>query len=157
MPSKKIETHPTPDTLSAAQQSARKNLLAKIHIAKQQLGLDDDDYRCLLDSLIALQSCKTATIDQLETVMREMCRLGFRAKQSNRSLSPPTKHNPEHEQIDKIRALWIDLGRRGVVRSPTEESLRKFAKRICKVDRLEWLSIEQCSAVIAALNNMSES
>jgi phage gp16-like protein len=136
-------------------ESRRKGLLAKIHIAKSQLGINDDEYRDLLESLTNLRSCADMSISQMEAVIQSMIRLGFKPK-SVRDHSPPTSHKANPTQVDKIRAMWIDLGRRGIVRTPTESALRKFIKRIAKVDSIEWLSPDESSTVITALSKMSE-
>jgi phage gp16-like protein len=137
-------------------ESRRKGLLAKIHIAKSQLGLNDDEYRDFLESLTNLRSCADMSISQMEAVIQSMFRLGFKPKSVNPAHSPPTSHKADPSQTDKIRAMWIDLGKRGIVRTPTEPALRKFIKRITKVDSIEWLSIDESSAVIAALGEMGK-
>jgi phage gp16-like protein len=134
----------------------RKGLLAKIHIAKSQLRINDEEYRDLLESLTDLRSCQKMSIAQLETVMHSMSRLGFRAKPPNPDRSPATSHKSDPTQLDKIRAMWIDLGKRGIVRNPTESALRRFVKRLCKVDSIEWLSIEESTTVITALAAMGK-
>ncbi len=132
----------------------RNSLIAKIHIAKNQLGMNDDEYRDLLERLTeGKRSCADCNETELDLIMQNMIKLGFK-QQTKKKLSPITRHKEEKEQIDKIRALWIDMARRGVIGNRYEPALQKFCHRITKVSRLEWLSIAQCSAVIAALNEM---
>jgi phage gp16-like protein len=136
-------------------QAMRNNLIAKIHIAQTQLDMTDEEYRDLLKSLTdGKESCKDCDELQLDNIMQAMIRLGFKVKVKS-NMSPQTRHKTDHDQIDKIRALWVDMGKRGIVRTPTESALRRYCKRITKVDRLEWMSIDQCSAVIAGLNVMA--
>jgi phage gp16-like protein len=136
-------------------QAMRHKLIAKIHIAKTQLGMIDEEYRDLLKSLTdGKESCRDCDELQLDSIMQAMIRLGFKTKVKPQN-SPQTRDKTDHDQIDKIRALWIDMGRRGIVRTPTEPALRRYCKRITKVDRVEWMSIDQCSAVIAGLNVMA--
>jgi Protein of unknown function (DUF1018) len=123
-------------------QAMRNNLSAKIHIAQTQLDMTDEEYRDLLKSLTdGKESCKDCDELQLDNIMQAMIRLGFKVKVKS-NMSPQTRHKTDHDQIDKIRALWVDMGKR-------------YCKRITKVDRLEWMSIDQCSAVIAGLNVMA--
>ena len=134
----------------------RNALIAKIHVAKKQLAMTDEEYRDFLESLTGQRSCKDCEEHQLDSLMAAMIQLGFVPKIKSK-MSPQTRDKAEHDQADKIRAMWIDLGKRGIVRVPTEPSLRRFVKRLTKVDGgVEWLSVQQSSAVIAALNAMSD-
>ncbi|MCK9139468.1 regulatory protein GemA, partial [Haemophilus influenzae] len=50
----------------------RKNLIAKIHIGKSQLGLDDETYRQLLVSTTGKTSCTEMTESELQQVLNIM-------------------------------------------------------------------------------------
>jgi phage gp16-like protein len=138
----------------------RNRIIAKIHVAKKQLSLCDDEYRAIIagasDGLA--DSCKDCTEYQLDTILRLLEVRGFKpvVKASKIKLSPTTKDKIDKDQVDKIRALWIDLANQGVVRNRSDDAISKFAKRLTKVDRLEWLTVAQCQTVIAALNAMSK-
>lgn len=56
---------------------ARKAMLAKIHIAKKELGLDDKAYRYVLTRTTGKDSCKKMTHMELEQVLDVFYRLGF--------------------------------------------------------------------------------
>ncbi|WP_244903126.1 phage protein GemA/Gp16 family protein [Simonsiella muelleri] len=55
----------------------RQGLIAKIHVAKTQLALDDDNYRAILQRVTAKSSCAEMNLQELQRVMAEMERLGF--------------------------------------------------------------------------------
>jgi phage gp16-like protein len=149
---------------------SRKSQLAKIHIAKKQLKLDDEEYRANLVELTGKDSCKEMTEEELGTVLGALKRMGFKPQKLKQDpgpqpeaefvdhrpvkLSPPSRDKAEKSRVDKIRALWIDGHAKGIIRQRGEEALVKFAKRLTGVDRLEWLSQKQQSAVIQALIKM---
>jgi len=47
--------------------------------------------------------------------------------------------------------LWADLSALGALRDPSEKALRRFVKRVAKVDSLAWLGPHEANAVIEAL------
>jgi phage gp16-like protein len=131
----------------------RNAILGKIHIAKKQLGIADEDYRALIANLTQDKtSCKDCTAKELGIIMEALIGLGFKPAQPKVKLSP--KASPDPTPADKIRAMWIDLYRKGIVRNRSDDALQKFVKRLTKVDRVEWLEHPQAVAVIAALTAM---
>lgn len=133
----------------------RNAILAKIHIAKQQLKIDDDDYRALIANLTeGKTSCKDCTERELGIIMDALTGLGFKPAKPKVKLSPPVSDKPT--QADKIRAMWIDLYQKGIVKNRGDDALQKFTKRLTKVDRVEWLDHPQAVAVITALTKMGE-
>jgi phage gp16-like protein len=122
----------------------RNKMISKVHIAKTQLGMDDDTYRDLLFNVTQKRSCKDLDERELHLVLEAMRGVGFKP------FFPATKDNPVHTQADKIRALWLDMAKLGLV-PDGEPALLGFVKRQTKVDRLEWLTPKQCNAVIEAL------
>jgi phage gp16-like protein len=138
----------------------RNKLIAKIHVAKKQLKLADDDYRGLILGSTdgEADSCKDCNEYQLEQVLAALTRQGFTPviDASKVKLSPKTKDKADPTQVDAIRALWIDLANKGVIRNRSDDAIQRFAKRLTQVDRLEWLDTKQCQTVLAALNNMKK-
>lgn len=146
----------------------RNKLIAKIHVAKKQLGLDEDEYRGIIQGATngESDSCKGCNEAQLEQVMSRMTEWGFKPivsaspaegdKKPKIKLSPATRGKPDPTQIDKIRAMWIDLANKGIIRNRSDDAIQSFAKRLTRVDRLEWLSTKQCQTVLAALKAMEQ-
>ena len=58
----------------------RKSLIAKINIAKKELGLDDDVYRDLLYRLVKKNSTKDCNPGQLMNILDELKKLGWKNK-----------------------------------------------------------------------------
>jgi hypothetical protein len=120
-------------------------LIATIHVAKKQLGLDEDSYRDALERATGRRSA--AELDQrgLMAAVAHFERLGFR-----RTTGPKTSR-PLH--VRKIYALWgalQDLG--AVARGPAgAPALRAFVKRQTGVAAPEFVSAEDAAKVIEAL------
>lgn len=55
----------------------RKTLMAKIHIAKKELALDDISYRALLQSSVGQSSCSQMSVSELHVVLASMKQKGF--------------------------------------------------------------------------------
>lgn len=120
--------------------------LAKIHIAKKQLAMDDDAYRAMLKSVAGVESAKSLSLSGVSKVLAHLKRCGFKpiAKKQSRPLA-------DDAQSRKIRALWLELHQSGAVRNPAESALAQFVKRQTGVAALQWLTVEQASAVIEDL------
>lgn len=140
-----------PIMISRNAQNNRKGLIAKIHIAKGKMALDDGSYRMLLMRVTDKDSCSKLSFDQLKKVLDEFKVLGF--KDDYRKKRSGTRKMADDEQSKLIRALWISLYHLGKVRDPSEEALTSFVKRMAKVKALQWLSAVEADKVISALRD----
>ncbi|AFY60337.1 regulatory protein GemA [Synechococcus sp. PCC 6312] len=139
-------------------ESVRRSLLAKIHVAKKQLGLSEDQYRAIVAGEGGAESCSELTLDELGLVLSEMERLGFKAKQSE-SLSPRSRDKTVKTQTDRLVALWINLYQAGAVKNRSHQALQEFVikflganvKVMPGVDPLQALSWRQKQKTIGAL------
>jgi phage gp16-like protein len=131
----------------------RRALLAKIHVASKALAMHDDDYRALLERHTGERSAGRCTIAQLEYLVCEFERLGFRP--SGRPARAGRKR-ADHAVAGKARALWISLHQLGAIDNPAELALEMFAKRQLCVDRLQWADQAQGYRLIEALKAMAE-
>ena len=129
-----------------------KNKYSIIHVAKKQLGLDDDAYRAILSGagLTSSKDIKTAT--QFNTVMTAFQSLGFKStgmagRRINTVTGTPGMISKKQEYY--IRGLWLLASR-----FKDEESLRKIIKRVGKVDDISFLTKRSASAVILALRDI---
>jgi len=126
----------------------RRAMTAKIHIARKQLQMEEDDYRQILFEETGKTSLTECSDPQLEKVLGRLARLGFKAL--------PGKGAAMHKMARKARALWISLHQLGVVHNPSEHALEAFAKRQLKCDRLIWANQRQSYQLIEALKGMAE-
>jgi phage gp16-like protein len=135
-------------------------LIAKIHIAKKQLGLDDDLYRDVLAAVAnGKTSCANMNVTELQSVLDHFKAKGFKTVKSKKAgrLSPPsgTAKLPE---IDKIRAIWITMAQHGIVKDSSETALNAYVKRMTStlnqgagVESVAWVNPSQAIRVLEAL------
>jgi len=127
----------------------RNKLIAKVKIAQKQLHMDDDTYRDVLENVTGQRSCKELQEWELDNVLKEMKRKGFKAKRPKRA---GTRTQADDDQSKKIRRLWLELHEAGKVRDPSERALVNFAKGQFKtsrgIDALQWLDTYQKSRLI---------
>ena len=89
--------------------NAQKTLL---HVAKSQLGLDDETYRDLLNAEAGVTSSKDLDNAGLNRVLNRLAKLGFK----NTTHRPPRRRQPNagalatDEQQALIAKLYRDLG-----------------------------------------------
>lgn len=133
-------------------QQHRRSMLAKIHVARKELNIVEDDYRQILLDQTGLLSAKDCTDAQLHKVLDALKAKGFKPK----SRSPRTgQSRADHPMARKARALWLSLHHLGAVRNPDEGALEAFACRQLKVDRLQWSNQSQGYKLIEALKDMA--
>ncbi|KAA6405046.1 regulatory protein GemA [Candidatus Tokpelaia sp.] len=98
--------------------------LAKIHIGKKALGLDDDTYRAMLHRLTGHESAKALTAAQMVRVLEEMKRNGAFAKPLK-----GTRRPLEGQYAKKLQALWIAGWNLGVIKNKDDKALIAFVSR----------------------------
>lgn len=93
-----------------AYQESRQSLLAKIHIAKKDLGLTEDVYRAMVLNITGVESCSKASYKALVALVAEMRAKGWKGNSDswlNYSATP--KFQPGCEKLaGKIRAILLD-------------------------------------------------
>lgn len=125
----------------------RRSLMAKVQIAKKELGICDDDYRAIL---IRLANGKMSSADcsdaELIAVLDEFKAKGWQAKP--RADAPKAA---DHKAAMKARAMWISLHHLCAIDDPSEKALEAFGKRQLGCDRLQWADQSQMFKLIEAL------
>lgn len=109
------------------------NVSAAIHIAKKQLGLDDDTYRDLLARVTGKRSAGDMSDAERRAVLDEMRRHGFKTN-SNGARKPL-----EGRFAGKLQALWIAGWNLGVVDDRDDAALLMFVKRQTNIDHVRFL------------------
>ncbi|GBQ27185.1 Mu-like prophage protein gp16 [Acetobacter estunensis NRIC 0472] len=125
----------------------RRSLIAKIHVARKDLRLEDADYRALLSRVTGRASSADCTTAQLDAILAEMKRLGFRPR--------PARRSPARPLVRKLYAIWNDMGA-VLTAAGSRESLRAFVARQTGVDAPEFLDDAQAVQVIEALKAWSQ-
>lgn len=122
----------------------RKSDLAKIHLAKKELGMDDETYRAMLQSVAGVTSAKDLDAEARRKVLDHLRSCGMKFKRSSTPRYPGKPHNMD-AQLEKIEALLADMN------LPWSYA-DAMAKRMYKVDRIAWLKDQkQYQGIITAL------
>jgi len=128
----------------------RRAMLAKVHIAKKDLCLDDDAYRMMLDNLFGVESSAKLSLKQLDELLGHMTARGFVAVKKG-DAKPSKSAQSDKPIIAKIGALLAELGQREG-RHVSWNYAVGILKRQSGVMRLEWAKPDQLRAVVAALD-----
>ena len=129
------------------EQDKRKRLIKLIHVAKRELQMDDDTYRSILMEIGNTNSSSKMSISKLSAVLDHFKQAGFKVVPKAK-VNLPLASDP---QSKKIRALWLELHKIGVVQDSSEHALSRFVKRTTGVDSLKWLNTDQAGKVIENL------
>lgn len=107
--------------------------LAVLHIAKKNLGLDDETYRAKLANITGKSSAKDMTEAERQKVLVVFRNEGFEAP------SKAPRKNLTGRYAKKLQALWIAGYNLGVVRDRRDAALLAFVKRQTGVDHTRFL------------------
>lgn len=119
-----------------------RNDLAKIHIAKKELGLDDDTYRGVLWARYHKESAADLSDFQAADLLDLFRQKGWRpASFGQRGL---------------IHVLWRQLEAAGAVQHPDEGALLAFVEHATGKDDLRRLTVREASRVIEMLKKWLE-
>lgn len=129
---------------------SRRNVqLAKIHIARQQLGMDEDSYRDMLQRVAGVRSAADLNPSQAHAVLAELQRMGFAPRPTKKSQGKPHNLNAQSmpAMMTKVEALLADM------QLPWAYA-DGIAKQMFGIERCAWIRKEsQLKALIAALYN----
>lgn len=125
--------------------STKKILMAKIHIAKKDLHLDDDTYRDVLWRVTGKRSCKDMTIAQLQDVVKDMEKSGFKPKAAPKHGKKPSVVGKREPLMGKIHAMLTDMGLHW-------NYAHGMADSMFKIKRLQWLNDSQLYKLTQALS-----
>lgn len=141
-------------------------LLAKIHIAKKELGLDDDTYRDALHNLFGKSSAKDLTNWQISRAITHFKRLGWKPSNGSGKFSSEfgakkKKYDDLGErdayaatppQLRMIEAMWHDIYRG----NDETKHLRQFLFNHFRISELRFLGKKTAHDVIEALKAMQK-
>lgn len=103
--------------------------IAAIHVAKRDLGIEEDDYRALLERVTGKASLRLMTPGQHGLVLEELRKKG----------APRAKSELAGPYAGKLQALWISGWNLGVVRNRSDEALLAFVKGRTGIDHVRFL------------------
>jgi hypothetical protein len=131
----------------------------KIHIAKSQLGLSDQQYRDILSGFnnnqkLPCKTCKELNYQQAEALLNIFVKLGFKQTQNGKVKKyeefagrPGKFASPA--QMRMIEGLWMTHSR-----EKTEESMNRFIKRISGKDKIEFITGADAHKIIKAIETL---
>lgn len=137
-----------PARFDAANQD-RRVLIAKIHVAKKEMGLLDDDYRQMLLDVTGRTSSADCNVGELRAMVEAMKAKGFQPKKG----TPKAADSPF---ATKARAMWISLYHLGAIDNPSEQALEAFARRQLKCERMQWANQAQAYKLVEALKAIAD-
>lgn len=113
--------------------------------------MEDDAYRCLVARISAQHGCEQrsagkCTPKQLDAIANELRRIAGKPAQaaSNARKWAGKPKGDLSAQLGKVEAILADAGREWAY-------AHALAKRLCRVERLDWCNPAQLAKVIAAL------
>lgn len=157
--------------------SLDRGMLAKIHIAKKELGWSDDMYRDILQARYKKDSSAKLTRFEGEDLLGHFKGLGFKVRRSgNRGDTIPNQtaesgHVPsipssprpfktsatyERPMARKVVAIWVNLALSGKLRNSSDVALQSYVKRMTGVDNLAWCDEQQLWTLIEALKKWAK-
>jgi phage gp16-like protein len=138
-------------------EGGRKADLAAIHIAKKQLGWDDDFYRDILWTVCRVKSSGELDITGRKRFLEHLRQCGFVNAQKRRGSGRRKAVSGELSAPQRLMfSLWQQLADAGLVHERRMSALVAFARRQTGVERLEWLKPRQEDLVIQSLRQWLE-
>ena len=128
--------------------STIRNLtLAKIHVGKKALGMDDDTYRAFLSAQVGKRSAADCTLRELEKIIWAMKKGGFvpqSTKPVGKNHGTPSKAKSRKAVWDKITAILATGGLHW-------NYAHAMAKQMFGKEQVQWLNDEQLYKLMQAL------
>jgi phage gp16-like protein len=139
-----IERKGPPKLLTDRETKQRRGLLAKIHVAKKQMQLNEGEYEMILRSF-KVASAGDMTITQLEGMVKMLKHYGFKEIQRpHRGVS--------QEQLIALRARCVQAAREI---TNGDKRLAGLAEKICGTSQLVWChSAPKLERLLAVLGNI---
>lgn len=128
----------------------RRKDIQLIHIAKQQLGMDDETYRAMLWTVARVKSSTALDWAGRKKVLDHLKACGFKASSKNAG-KPANVKEDLAPLMGKIGALLADMKLPWAYLTASRDGTPCMLKRIAGVDKLEWANAVQLQALVAAL------
>lgn len=137
-------------------------LLARIHILKKEAGLDDDQYRVLLNGygVASSKEFNDKQANNFARFLQDYIKRNHPDALNNRHGWGKNKYEylrgrrgdfADPQQLRMIEAIWRD-----VARDPGDEALQKFLNRQTGIKNITWLKKTDVKAVLTALKVMKK-
>jgi len=130
------------------QKNPRRNaLLAKVHIAKKELNIEDEDYRAILEREFGKRSARDCTQLELEFLVHYFKEHGWKSSKLKAQSS-------KLKQIQKLKERAYEIA--GQIENG-EARLKGLAKKILGVDSIAWSrDVGRLKRLLAVLEKVKE-
>lgn len=123
----------------------RRAMLAKVHLAKKDLRLDEEVYRDIVQRVTGCSSSSKCDRPQLVKLLAEFKRVGWDVG------AKPAFKESSKRHVRLIFGLWKGLCDADIPDIKTRAALVAFVKNMTKVDNPEWLTVDQARQVTEGL------
>lgn len=127
----------------------RRAQLARIHIAKKELGLEDGTYREVLRDRYRRESAADLSEGEAADLIAHFRRLGWRPRRGPQR--PVSK-----AQIGLMYVLWRQLAEAGALEHPDADALLSFVRHMTGKETLGRLDVREAGKVIEGLKKWLE-
>jgi len=125
-----------------------KAQLALIHIAAQDRGLTDDEYRSALAQIGGVTTAKDLDATGFDAMLAYFAWLGFKPREAKGQNFGVRENMATFSQLELIRTLWSEITRRSYT---GETELDKWLKSKFKIDALRFVRKDTAGKIITAL------
>ncbi len=142
----------------ASEKEISKSQITKIHIAKSELGLTDQQYRDALSGFVnpngePCSSCKEFNFYQAESLLNIFKQIGFKEKRKYKESKYSQYAGRDSRfasvaQLELIDHRWYSSPR---VREKTDSAMFNFIRSIAKVSHISFLLKTDVKKVIKAI------
>ena len=134
--------------------------LAKIHIAKKVVALDDDSYRSMLERIAGVRSARELRPEHLVALQREFRRLGWDGYLLRRSELPALPYSdvddrpnaPTGAQLRLLEAGFRNI--LGYADVSPDKAFHRFLKNRCGVEHPRFLDNTKYEAALSAVKRL---
>ena len=145
-------------------ENKQKKMIAKIHIGKKYLGLNEDDYKVFLKASVGKESTTDMTVEELKEVLNSMNVAGAFATGGTQGASSKNQKNENdkhfyvtyqdtkyltEKQVKFIKGLWWKKSN-----NPSENTLKVFIKRITGKNSLSECGHKEANILITAIQEI---
>ena len=103
-------------------------LKAQIHIAKYQLGMDDDTYREVLKSATGKTSSAQMGVVELHKALQAFKDRGFKSRPPKQKTAQKKPAGP-YGLLQRIKDQWRAMSEQGILRDGSDAALRSYVSR----------------------------
>lgn len=125
--------------------SNRRTLLARIHILKKEMGMEDGEYRDTLEHITQARSASKLSDDQLLVAVNVFAEMAGATPSR-----PLTSDRIAPGQVYRARKIWKEHAE-----DPSDAALDRFVKACVGVDKLEWCAPKHARGLFGALRRIT--